>query len=58
MLAGDAVSVGRVEGRQSLGTGWVSYVLQEAVAVLWQDPDTGRLLARASAAYTQRRASG
>ena len=57
VLAGDAVSIGRVEGRQSLGTGWVSYVLQEAVAALWQDGGTGTLLTRASAAYAQRRAT-
>jgi DNA-binding transcriptional MocR family regulator len=57
VLAGDAVSIGRVEGRQSLGTGWVSYLLQEAVVALWQDPATGRLLERANAAYAQRRAT-
>jgi DNA-binding transcriptional MocR family regulator len=55
VLAGDAVSIARVEGRQALGTGWVSYLLQETVAALWQDPEVGRLLGRASAAYAQRR---
>ena len=56
VLAGDTVSIGRVEGRQSLGTGWVSYLLQEAVVALWQDPGTSVLLERASAVYAQRRA--
>jgi DNA-binding transcriptional MocR family regulator len=55
ILAGDAVTVARVEGRQALGTGWVSYLLQETVAELWQDPDVDQLLERATAAYTRRR---
>jgi DNA-binding transcriptional MocR family regulator len=55
VLAGDAVTVSRVEGRQALGTGWVSFLLQETVAELWEDPAAGRLLARAAAAYAGRR---
>jgi DNA-binding transcriptional MocR family regulator len=55
VLAGDPVTVARVEGRQALGTGWVSYLLQEIVAELWQDPAVGRLLELAAATYTRRR---
>jgi DNA-binding transcriptional MocR family regulator len=55
VVAGDAVTISRVEGRQALGTGWVSGVLQEIVAELWSDPATGRLMERAAAAYAQRR---
>src|SRR5258708_35877083 len=55
VLAGDAVTVSRVEGRQALGTGWVSFLLQETVAELWEDPGVGRLLARAATAYAERR---
>jgi DNA-binding transcriptional MocR family regulator len=55
VLAGDAVTVSRVEGRQALGTGWVSGLLQETVAELWADRAVSRLLARAAAAYAQRR---
>jgi DNA-binding transcriptional MocR family regulator len=55
VLAGDAVTVARVEGRQALGTGWISYLLQETVAELWEDPHVGQLLNRAAAAYTRRR---
>jgi DNA-binding transcriptional MocR family regulator len=55
VLAGDAVTIARVEGRQALGTGWVSYLLQQAVAALWRDPEVTRLLERATAVYAQRR---
>lgn len=55
VLAGDAVTIARVEGRQALGTGWVSYLLQETVAEMWQDPAVDALLARATASYTSRR---
>jgi DNA-binding transcriptional MocR family regulator len=55
VLAGDEVTVSRVEGRQALGTGWVSGLLQEIVAELWSDREVGRLLERAAAAYEQRR---
>jgi DNA-binding transcriptional MocR family regulator len=54
-LAGDAVTVSRVEGRQALGTGWVSGLLQETVAELWADRATGRLLTRAADEYARRR---
>jgi DNA-binding transcriptional MocR family regulator len=57
VLAGDPVTVARVEGRQALGTGWVSYLLQETVAELWQDQRTRDLLARAAATYAERRES-
>ena len=55
VVAGDAVTIARVEGRQALGTGWVSYLLQETVAELWQDPEVEALLGRAAATYADRR---
>ena len=55
VLAGDPVTIARVEGRQALGAGWVSYLLQDTVTNLWQDPRTSELLQRASAAYAERR---
>jgi DNA-binding transcriptional MocR family regulator len=55
LLAGDPTTVSRVEGRQALGAGWVSYLLQDAVAELWGSPDVATLLERASATYSERR---
>ncbi|MCX2970134.1 MULTISPECIES: aminotransferase class I/II-fold pyridoxal phosphate-dependent enzyme [Streptomyces] len=37
VLTGDAVTLDRVEGRQRLGSGWVSRLLQDAVAHLWRE---------------------
>ncbi|MEV3988177.1 aminotransferase class I/II-fold pyridoxal phosphate-dependent enzyme [Streptomyces sp. NPDC049837] len=52
-LTGDPVTVDRVLGRQRLGPGWVSRLLQRAVVHLWR---TGAVDTRAvAAAYAERR---
>lgn len=55
VLAGDPTTVSRVEGRQALGAGWVSYLLQQLVTDLWSDPSVLRDLGATSAIYDSRR---
>ncbi len=54
-LAGDATTVRRVAGRQILGTGWVSHILQRLVVAVLAAPDTSAVLEQASRAYADRR---
>jgi DNA-binding transcriptional MocR family regulator len=56
-LAGDEATVARVAGRQALGTGWVSYQLQELVADLWADPSVAGALRTAAEVYAARGAA-
>jgi len=55
MVAGDDDTLARVEGRQSLGPGWVSGIVQRLAARLWQDPAVMAGVARATEAYGERR---
>lgn len=55
LLAGDAVTIARVTGRQALGPGWVSSLLQRAVATLWEDEEATALAEQAATVYSGRR---
>lgn len=54
-LVGDETTVSRVSGRQAVGAGWVSHLLQQIVARLLASPDVRQQLGRASDAYAERR---
>ncbi|MCL4149367.1 UNVERIFIED_CONTAM: hypothetical protein GTU68_061143, partial [Idotea baltica] len=54
-LVGDEATVARVKGRQALGPGWVSGILQQLVVEMVSAPDVDERLARAVTTYDQRR---
>jgi DNA-binding transcriptional MocR family regulator len=54
-LAGDPLTIARVEGRQLLGPGWVSHLLQQTAAAAWAGATD--LLKRADGIYARRRAA-
>jgi DNA-binding transcriptional MocR family regulator len=55
MMAGDETTIARLEGRQAVGTRWVSHLLQALVADMLRAPDFDEIAARARGAYTERR---
>lgn len=55
ILAADEETSARVLGRQRLGTGWVSHLLQEVTAAVWTAARTDGTLDRAAATYGERR---
>lgn len=55
VLAGDPETISRVRGRQAVGPGWVSHLLQRTAAELWKDKKIARELERATKTYTKRR---
>jgi DNA-binding transcriptional MocR family regulator len=57
VLAGDELTVARVEGRMSLGPGWVSGLLQRLTARLWSNPEVEAQTELAATVYGARRAA-
>jgi DNA-binding transcriptional MocR family regulator len=55
LVAGDSLTISRIEGRQRLGPGWVSHILQRAAVKLITERKTARLLERAGRLYAERR---
>jgi DNA-binding transcriptional MocR family regulator len=55
VVAGDPLTISRIEGRQRLGPGWVSHVLQQVAAQLLRRKATSQLLSRAERVYAERR---
>jgi DNA-binding transcriptional MocR family regulator len=55
VLAGDEDTVARVLGRQRLGTGWVSHLLQRLTAATWMQARADGTFLRARATYAERR---
>ena len=55
LVAADARTIARVEGRQTLGIRWVSHVLQRIVVAMWSDHRAQQILKRAGSTYTERR---
>lgn len=54
-MAGDPLTISRVEGRQLLGPGWISHLLQQTAVHLWTSATRHGLLARTERAYAERR---
>lgn len=55
ILAGDAHTISHVRGRQAVGPGWTSHLLQRVAAELMGNGEVARLLERATATYAERR---
>jgi DNA-binding transcriptional MocR family regulator len=55
VLAGDAQTLARVQGRQQCGPGWVSHILQRLVLELWREPTVLAQIERAGETYRTRR---
>lgn len=54
-ITGDDLTLDRVSGRFGIGPGWVSRILQRAVASMVTDPEVTATLAKAAKTYATRR---
>ena len=57
VMAGDAVTIAHVQGRQALGPRWVSPILQATVVEVLRDPGLRAVTERARGTYARRRAA-
>lgn len=55
VLAGDPYTLSRVRGRQAVGPGWVSHLLQRTAAELMTDKEVTHELKHAAETYAERR---
>lgn len=55
IAAGDPITISRIKGRQHLGVGWVSHLLQSIAIALWSDPKVLERIEEARGAYAERR---
>jgi DNA-binding transcriptional MocR family regulator len=55
ILAGDAHTISRVRGRQAVGPGWVSHLLQRTAAMLMANGAIAELLQQTATTYAERR---
>ncbi len=55
VMASDAVTFARVEGRQMIGIRWVRFILQRTVVALWKNPAVSKHLRASAREYTRRR---
>jgi DNA-binding transcriptional MocR family regulator len=55
VVAGDATTIARLEGRQQLGARWVSTLLQRLAVLLWSDERVAATVDRARREYERRR---
>lgn len=55
LVTGDDLTLDRVSGRFGIGPGWVSRILQRAVASMLTDPEVAALLEEAAVEYGRRR---
>lgn len=55
VLAGDSHTISHVRGRQDVGPGWVSHLLQRIAVELMASKDVTRQMEYTSATYTERR---
>jgi DNA-binding transcriptional MocR family regulator len=55
VLTGDPATVARVQGRQLVGTGWVSHLLQGLAVAMWSAPGGAARLEEGRETYRRRR---